>query len=106
MAGAVVSGRVVEAAVGATPRVEVGDERRREVVGRQAEQLAAGEGGELGPEDGISVLFVLREVGRRAGPAADLFAERRGVLAEPEQALDLLIIEFRVFLLQLLQLPG
>ena len=36
---AVGRGRVVEAAVGAAAVVQVGDELRREVVGRQAEQI-------------------------------------------------------------------
>ena len=40
---AVGGGRVVEAAVGAAARVEVGDELGREVVAGQAEQRAAGE---------------------------------------------------------------
>ena len=50
------------------------------------------------------MLLVLREVTRRARPAADLRAERRGVFAEPEQALDLLELELAVLLFELLQL--
>src|SRR5262249_54349673 len=96
----------VEAPVRAPPLVQILEELRAQVGVRQPEQSAAGEGHQLEPEDRVALPLVLPGVRRRLDPPEDDVTERRDVFPEPEQRLDLLVLEAAQLALQLLDVEG
>src|SRR5438067_620837 len=97
--------RAVEAAISTSPRVEIFNKSVWQFFHRQPDQLAAQDRRHFLLKHGPAVLLVLLGVGERRLPASDEAAETGNVLAEPDEALNLLPVERAMLLLELLQLP-
>src|SRR5690606_30562141 len=100
---AVVGWRVVEAAVLTPSRIEIGDHFGGEVVERHIEHFATDNRDHLERKHWIAVPLVGACVVEGRPPAGDRLAQFARVSFQPEQRLDLLVLESLQFTFQLLE---